>query len=231
MTRLSLLAFLLGLMFNVGVAQADPCTVATYPDSGSCSAYFTCAEHPNDVVFTAAGSLCALHLSTGLKGRIFKSGSACYFQSNEQIGQVQCPSWLGRTAQVRQATVVPMAATPVAAANLTDSERTLVALCDKGHLSERICSNYFDPAPAAPSPVYKATDIYTNLPRIEPTPRYTYPSSSSTRTVSYAPGCAENGSCYGDTSGYTGAAKTVQVQGYYRADGTYVRGHYRSPPR
>ena len=40
--------------------------------------------------------------------------------------------------------------------------------------------------------------------------------------------CAENGSCYGDTSILTGRAKTVSVRGYYRSDGTYVRGHYRS---
>jgi hypothetical protein len=44
-------------------------------------------------------------------------------------------------------------------------------------------------------------------------------------------GCAENGSCYGDISTATGRAKTVSVRGYYRRDGTYVRGHYRSRPR
>lgn len=43
-----------------------------------------------------------------------------------------------------------------------------------------------------------------------------------------APHCAENGSCYGDISSITGRPKTVAVRGYYRKDGTYVRGHYRS---
>jgi len=43
--------------------------------------------------------------------------------------------------------------------------------------------------------------------------------------------CAENGSCYGDISTATGRAKTVSVGGYFRKDGTYVRGHYRSAPR
>ena len=43
--------------------------------------------------------------------------------------------------------------------------------------------------------------------------------------------CAENGSCYGDISEATGRPKTVHVSGYYRSDGTYVRGHYRSRPR
>lgn len=40
--------------------------------------------------------------------------------------------------------------------------------------------------------------------------------------------CAENGSCYGDISAATGRPKTVEVHGYTRRDGTYVRGHYRS---
>ena len=43
--------------------------------------------------------------------------------------------------------------------------------------------------------------------------------------------CAENGSCYGDLSQDTGRPKTVHVEGYFRSDGTYVRGHYRSSPR
>ena len=40
--------------------------------------------------------------------------------------------------------------------------------------------------------------------------------------------CAENGSCYGDISALTGRPKTTHVNGYFRTDGTYVRGHYRS---
>lgn len=40
--------------------------------------------------------------------------------------------------------------------------------------------------------------------------------------------CAENGSCYGDISDLTGRPKTTHVNGYFRTDGTYVRGHYRS---
>lgn len=41
----------------------------------------------------------------------------------------------------------------------------------------------------------------------------------------------------GSSSGYreiskkTGRAKTVHVRGYHRKDGTYVKPHYRSPPR
>jgi hypothetical protein len=46
-----------------------------------------------------------------------------------------------------------------------------------------------------------------------------------------APAVAENGSYYGEISPATGRPKTVNVRGYYRKDGTYVRGHYRSAPR
>lgn len=36
---------------------------------------------------------------------------------------------------------------------------------------------------------------------------------------------------YGAISELTGRPKTVSVKGYYRKDGTYVRPHFRSPPR
>ena len=42
-------------------------------------------------------------------------------------------------------------------------------------------------------------------------------------------GVAENGSYYGEPN-VNGVPKTVHVDGYYRQDGTHVRGHYRSPP-
>jgi hypothetical protein len=44
-------------------------------------------------------------------------------------------------------------------------------------------------------------------------------------------GCAENGSCYGEISNINGTPKTTHVNGYFRSDGTYVRGHYRSSGR
>lgn len=56
----------------------------------------------------------------------------------------------------------------------------------------------------------------------------------SGNTPQYVPpaiGCAENGSCYGDTSVINGLPKTTHVDGYFRKDGTYVRGHYRSKGR
>jgi hypothetical protein len=55
------------------------------------------------------------------------------------------------------------------------------------------------------------------------------PATNSTITPPAATGlCAENGSCFGDISDKTGLPKTVAVQGYYRKDGTYVRGYSRS---
>jgi len=56
-----------------------------------------------------------------------------------------------------------------------------------------------------------------------PTQRVPLPTTSGTGL------CAENGSCYGDPN-INGVPKTVHVNGYYRRDGTYVRGHYRSAP-
>jgi hypothetical protein len=55
--------------------------------------------------------------------------------------------------------------------------------------------------------------------------------STPEQVVRSTPTCAENDSCFGDISSYTGRPKTVHVRGYYRKDGTYVRGHYRTPPR
>jgi hypothetical protein len=59
----------------------------------------------------------------------------------------------------------------------------------------------------------------------------TDPAARGAGSARGSPLCAENGSCYGDISSFTGRAKTVHVSGYYRRDGTYVRGHYRSRPR
>lgn len=65
-----------------------------------------------------------------------------------------------------------------------------------------------------------------NTLKSQPSTTYTPPSTSYT-----PPSCAENGSCYGDISNINGLPKTTNVRGYYRKDGTYVRGHYRSKGR
>lgn len=75
---------------------------------------------------------------------------------------------------------------------------------------------------SSPSP---AITYQTNVPHVNAPP---IPQQS---THAFAPACAENGSCYGDISSINGMPKTTHVNGYYRRDGTYVRGHYRSSGR
>ncbi len=55
-----------------------------------------------------------------------------------------------------------------------------------------------------------------------------YPTRSSYAKRYSAPGVVENGSYYREISTHNGLPKTNYVNGYYRRDGTYVRGHYRS---
>lgn len=70
---------------------------------------------------------------------------------------------------------------------------------------------------------YNQAPLYFATP---PTPSYSY------AVPAYRPGpfVAENGSYYGEPNEF-GVPKTVPVQGYFRRDGTYVQGHYRSRPR
>ena len=89
------------------------------------------------------------------------------------------------------------------------------------------------------STVVKTENVYT-APAYVPTiavpaqSAYVAPSpvTAYEPTVIAAPGygaVAENGSYYGQPNA-NGVPKTVAVGGYYRKDGTYVRGHYRSAP-
>ncbi len=81
------------------------------------------------------------------------------------------------------------------------------------------------PPGAVPAPTPDTSTSSTAAPR---TSASAAPASTSTPPTTSASACAENGSCYGDTSAATGKPKTTYVQGYTRRDGTYVRGHYRS---
>lgn len=81
---------------------------------------------------------------------------------------------------------------------------------------------------AAATAVAATTSTVGPWSQYQPPTSYTYtPPATTSRPVA---GCAENGSCYGDISAATGRPKTVAVGGYFRKDGTYVRGHYRSKP-
>lgn len=56
-----------------------------------------------------------------------------------------------------------------------------------------------------------------------------YYDSATTHSDARAFTYSENGSYYGERNA-NGVPKTVRVEGYFRKDGTYVRGHYRSRP-
>lgn len=84
----------------------------------------------------------------------------------------------------------------------------------------------------APSPATDSAQL--SLPREDLTASQKNVSTSNSAAVSLPSignGCAENGSCFGDISNITGMPKTTHINGYYRRDGTYVRGHYRSKSR
>jgi len=71
----------------------------------------------------------------------------------------------------------------------------------------------------------------SNAPSTNSTTANINKSLESTNNNTTVPRVAENGSYYGEPSKLTGRPKTVHVRGYYRKDGTYVRGHYRSKGR
>jgi outer membrane protein assembly factor BamE (lipoprotein component of BamABCDE complex) len=59
--------------------------------------------------------------------------------------------------------------------------------------------------------------------------QYAQPNPGLTPTLHPGSAVAENGSYYGEPN-KVGIPKTVRVRGYYRKDGTYVPGHFRSRP-
>jgi len=73
-------------------------------------------------------------------------------------------------------------------------------------------------------------DPYAEFVQVSPAPRSTVTARAPPATTYTLPArTAENGSYYGQPN-TNGVPKTVYVDGYYRSDGTYVRGHYRSAP-
>lgn len=78
------------------------------------------------------------------------------------------------------------------------------------------------------APVYLPTTVSSSQPAyLAASPTTTYAPPVVAAPVYGA--VAENGSYYGQPN-VNGVPKTVAVNGYYRKDGTYVRGYYRSPP-
>jgi hypothetical protein len=80
-----------------------------------------------------------------------------------------------------------------------------------------------------PNPTRSQQSTYANTYAPATQSNTAWPSTRPT-LVQTTPQVAENGSSYGDISEQTGRPKTIHVEGYYRQDGTYVRGHYRSAP-
>jgi hypothetical protein len=67
------------------------------------------------------------------------------------------------------------------------------------------------------------------LPEPESVPDATVGRAGVGSTFTWSPAVAENGSYYGEPN-TNGVPKTVHVDGYFRSNGTYVRGYYRSAP-
>lgn len=102
-------------------------------------------------------------------------------------------------------------------------ENKCVSTTDFDKLKKSYFASIFNDTPIPPPPP-SATNPWSGI---------VIPASQSAKEKSNhnSVGCAENGSCFGDLSSATGRPKTVHVKGYYRKDGTYVRGHYRSKPK
>jgi len=82
--------------------------------------------------------------------------------------------------------------------------------------------------PVAGTPLYRANGTFAGW--IGPDSARPPNIHSLTVPAGVQPVVAENSTRFGDVSEATGRAKTVYVNAYYRADGTYVRSHWRSAP-
>lgn len=72
---------------------------------------------------------------------------------------------------------------------------------------------------------------YNNLSPLENNLQNENPTEFNPKNSSSLSDASFTATGYGEISEITGRAKTVHVNGYYRKDGTYVKPHYRSPPR
>jgi hypothetical protein len=98
-------------------------------------------------------------------------------------------------------------------------------------------ANTAAPIPVAGTPLYHSDGSYSGwiipesarILQAQPSPIAYLPQGLFTVRPDYsAPGVAEDGSYYGEISTVNGLPRTHLVSGYYRNDGTYVRGYYRS---
>ena len=141
--------------------------------------------------------------------------SACVFCWGQSVGQ--CTSCQGN-GQVL-ASVVERATIKLSAPYVAENGSYYGQLNDNGVPKTVYIRGYYRKDGTYVRSHYRSPP-YSN-------PSYHYDQSTG-RT---GPGVTENGSYYGEPSKLTGRPKTVYVKGYYRKDGTYVRGHYRSKRR
>ncbi len=109
----------------------------------------------------------------------------------------------------------------------------MVGCASSSQVASAPASYYQAPAAAVTSANPNYVPVF--VPGVITVPQSVY---GNTAVTSYEPvvlpapvygSVAENGSYYGQPN-VNGVPKTVAVGGYYRKDGTYVRGHYRSSP-
>lgn len=134
-----------------------------------------------------------------------------------------------------QPTYQPVAAPdPILRMDLPPGQQGVASASDPSQILAPASGGPYSPSLAPPRPNYQAQPAPTYQAQTQPTYQ---PSPQASYQPIYKPTvpntglCAENGSCYGDLSVLTGRPKTVAVGGYFRKNGTYVRGHYRSKRR
>lgn len=109
-------------------------------------------------------------------------------------------------------------------------ERVLPATCAVNIPAAKIVVNQTPYSISAVNPP-ATSSTFANSTSIPPEQISGSSSPAPTPPPTIGPSCAENGSCYGDISNINGMPKTNHVNGYFRSNGTYVRGHYRSGGR
>ena len=107
------------------------------------------------------------------------------------------------------------------------------AVSEWSNISRNLRVVYPGAAPAFAPPTQNQTRALYTQPAVAGNAsshsQITQPNPGRTPTLRTGSGVAENGSYYGEPN-KVGIPKTVPVRGYFRKDGTYVRGHYRSLP-
>lgn len=87
-------------------------------------------------------------------------------------------------------------------------------------ISLKEAAQRYSPCSVCNPPTLNSSTINNTVPKSNPSP-----------AITGNPAVAENGDIQGADNDGDGRSEPVYVGGYYRKDGTYVRGHYRAKPR